>query len=213
MRHGRLELAHPDDRTCGYGSEGDPVRIALLDPALLRRTVTNADLAVGGAHMDGRLEIEGDDLRGFMTLANRATGEGGDVPAVRRHRWVARTKNRPHQSGRMGRARANVAHRHDLSPALHGLSPGDDRACSRAHLERPGMTLDEAQAARRRHIVRRLLLEPGMRVLDVGSGWGAWRSRWRGITARVVGITLSAEQLVHARACRAWRCSRPTAWC
>src|SRR5690606_29456171 len=62
------------------------------------------------------------------------------------------------------------------------------------------MTLDEAQAAKKHRLAAKLLLQPGMSVLDIGSGWGGL-----GLTlaeeagARVTGITLSDEQLAVAR--------------
>ena len=92
-----------------------------------------------------------------------------------------------------------MAHHYDLSPALYDLFLDADRQYSCAYFERPGMTLDEAQEAKKRHIARKLLIEPGMRVLDIGSGWGGLAltlAREHG--ARVVGVTLSEEQLAHA---------------
>ena len=201
VKEGRLEVTYPDGTTRAYGTHGDPVRIALRDPALPRRMLANADLALGEAWMDGTLEIQGDDLRGFMALANRASAGGGDVPALRWYRWVARHKKHLHLRGGAGRARANVAHHYDLSPALYDLFLDRDRTYSCAYFERPGMSLEEAQAAKRRHVVAKLLIEPGMRVLDVGSGWGGLAIEMaRDHGARVVGVTLSEEQLAHARA-------------
>ena len=201
VKHGRLEVTYPDGETRAYGPGGDRAHIALRDPALPRRMLLNADLALGEAYMDGTLAIEGDDLRGFLALASRASEAGRDVPALNFYRGTARLKKRLQQAGGARRARANVAHHYDLSPRLYDLFLDAERTYSCAYFERPGMSLDEAQAAKRRHIVRKLLIEPGMRVLDIGSGWGGLAiemARDRG--ARVVGITLSEEQLAHARA-------------
>ncbi|MFN6979101.1 MAG: class I SAM-dependent methyltransferase, partial [Gemmobacter sp.] len=76
-----------------------------------------------------------------------------------------------------------------------------DKQYSCAYFARPGMTLDEAQAAKKALIAAKLRLEPGMRVLDIGCGWGGLAltlAREHG--AHVVGVTLSAEQLKVARA-------------
>ena len=201
IKRGSLEVEFPDGRVRRYGHCGETVRIALRDPALPRRIVLNADLAMGEAWMDGTLEIEGGDLRRFMALANMATADGTDVPAFNLYRWMSRLKKRLHQAGGAGRARANVAHHYDLSPRLYDLFLDADRTYSCAYFERPGMTLEEAQAAKRRHIAGKLLLEPGMRVLDIGSGWGGLALEMaREHGASVVGITLSEEQLAHARA-------------
>jgi cyclopropane-fatty-acyl-phospholipid synthase len=65
-----------------------------------------------------------------------------------------------------------------------------------AWFERPEMTLDQAQLAKKRLIAAKLLVRPGARVLDIGCGWGGlalYLARVCG--ARVTGITLSREQL------------------
>ena len=70
-----------------------------------------------------------------------------------------------------------------------------------AYFSEAGMTLDEAQAAKMAHIGRKLLIEPGMRVLDIGCGFGTLAiSLARDFGARVTGVTLSQVQLAEARA-------------
>jgi cyclopropane-fatty-acyl-phospholipid synthase len=62
------------------------------------------------------------------------------------------------------------------------------------------MTLEDAQAAKKRHIAAKLALKPGMRVLDIGCGWGGLALYLAELgAASVKGITLSQEQLAHAR--------------
>ncbi len=203
VKQGRLDVTYPDGETRGYGPGGPgeaPVAIALHDPSLPRRILVNADLAMGEAYMDGTMTIADDDLRGFMVHANRATADTRDVPALRFYQGVSKLRKRAAQAGGPKRARANVAHHYDLSPALYDLFLDADRQYSCAYFERPDMTLDEAQEAKKAHIARKLLLEPDMRVLDIGCGWGGLAltlAREHG--ARVVGITLSEEQLAHAR--------------
>jgi cyclopropane-fatty-acyl-phospholipid synthase len=63
------------------------------------------------------------------------------------------------------------------------------------------MTLEEAQAAKKQHIAGKLLIEPGMRVLDIGCGWGGMGlTLARDYGAEVVGVTLSEEQHAMANA-------------
>ena len=122
VKHGHLDVTYPGGETRGYGPggrDGGPsVAVALHDPALPRRILANADLALSEAYMDGAMTIAGDDLRGFMAIANHATTHGGDVPALRFHQGVSRLRRRVARSGGRRRARANVAHHYDLSPAL-----------------------------------------------------------------------------------------------
>ena len=69
-----------------------------------------------------------------------------------------------------------------------------------AYFSSPDMSLEEAQEAKKRHIAAKLLLRPGMRVLEIGSGWGGLAiSLAQQADVKVLGITLSTEQLTLAR--------------
>ncbi len=81
-------------------------------------------------------------------------------------------------------------------------SYGGGKPC--AYFERPDMDLEEAQHAKCEHIRKKLLLRPGDTVLDIGCGWGSLALHLaRREDVRVVGVTLSEEQLRVARQ-RAW---------
>jgi cyclopropane-fatty-acyl-phospholipid synthase len=93
-----------------------------------------------------------------------------------------------------------VAHHYDLSVAMYGAFLDDDLQYSCAYFPHEGVSLEEAQLAKKRLIAAKLLIHPGDRVLDIGCGWGGM-----GLTlaeeygARVTGVTLSVEQLNLAR--------------
>jgi cyclopropane-fatty-acyl-phospholipid synthase len=126
------------------------------------------------------------------------TGFGGGYLEWLAHaRFLAR---RLIQGNGRTRARQNVAHHYDLSGALYDLFLDADRQYSCAFFERPGDTLEMAQQNKKRRIAAKLSLRRGMRVLDIGSGWGGmgiYLAEAHG--AEVRGITLSAEQLRVAR--------------
>ncbi len=202
IRHGTLHVTLPDGCriTAGDGS-GPPVAIRLDDPDLPRRILMNPDLAVGEGYMDGTLTIEDDDLRGFMALVLRNLGASAGIDRIpglwwRRPAAVSRrAARRWRQWNPAPRARANVAHHYDLSGALYDLFLDADKQYSCAYFTDPKMTLDAAQAAKKRHIAGKLLLEPGMRVLDIGCGWGGMAlTLARDYGVRVLGVTLSEEQ-------------------
>src|SRR6056297_48817 len=197
---GDLKITFPDGVPRRYGDgSGQTVAVTLHDDSLPRKIVMSPDMAVGEAYMDGRLTIEDDDLYGFLDLAIRNIAENGQ-PWFRRPLVMGRhLMRRVAQFNPMGRAQANVAHHYDLSGALYDLFLDGDRQYSCAYFRDPGMTLDQAQEAKKQHIAGKLLIEPGMRVLDIGCGWGGMgQTLARDQGADVLGVTLSREQ--HAMA-------------
>jgi cyclopropane-fatty-acyl-phospholipid synthase len=106
------------------------------------------------------------------------------------------------QSNPAARAKKNVAHHYDLNGRLYSLFLDSDRQYSCAYFARGDETLEEAQAAKKRHIAAKLRLDrPDLTVLDIGCGWGGMAlTLARDFGARVTGITLSEEQLAAARA-------------
>ena len=95
---------------------------------------------------------------------------------------------------------ANVAHHYDLSDTLYGLFLDADRQYSCAYFTHTHDDLEQAQQGKKRHLAAKLLLEPGVRVLDIGSGWGGLGLYLAEAgAAQVVGITLSEEQLKVSR--------------
>jgi len=196
IRRGDLILHLPGRAPRRYGDGQPPqVRVTVTDPAFARRACLNPELAVGEAYMDGTLTIDGDDLRGFLTLAilNRAGRQG--VLWQRPVMALRTALRRLRQWTPIARARANVAHHYDLSAGLYDLFLDADRQYSCAYFARPDMTLDAAQTAKKHHIARKLLIAPGMSVLDIGCGWGGLAlTLARDYGARVTGVTLSQEQ-------------------
>jgi cyclopropane-fatty-acyl-phospholipid synthase len=94
------------------------------------------------------------------------------------------------------RSKNNVAHHYDLDGRLYSLFLDADKQYSCGYFEGPDATLDDAQLAKKRHIAAKLLIRPGDKVLDIGSGWGGLGLYLAEMTgANVTGVTLSTEQL------------------
>jgi len=197
VKTGDLHVTMPDNSQHRYGDGTAPhVSITFHDPSLPLRMIRNPDLAVGEGYMDGGLTIENDDLRGFLTLAV------SNIARQRRPIWWQRPLIRLRRSLRyiqqfnpVGKAQANVAHHYDLSGKLYDLFLDADRQYSCAYFRHPTDTLEQAQINKKHHIAGKLLIEPDMRVLDIGCGWGGLGlTLARDYGARVVGVTLSREQ-------------------
>jgi cyclopropane-fatty-acyl-phospholipid synthase len=94
----------------------------------------------------------------------------------------------------------NVQAHYDLSNEFFALFLDPSMTYSCAYWERGGMTLEEAQLAKIDLALGKLGLEPGMRLLDVGCGWGATiRRAVEKYGVRAVGLTLSRNQCELAR--------------
>ncbi|GAA0579218.1 cyclopropane-fatty-acyl-phospholipid synthase family protein [Caenispirillum bisanense] len=177
-----------------------PVRLRLTDRRLHTRLVVNPSLAFGEGYMNGGIEIEQGTLRDVLSLFmyNMYRGSG---------HWLLRLQDRAngwlrwlHQHNPVDVARKNVAHHYDLSAEFYDLFLDRDRQYSCAYFPTGLESLEVAQEAKKRHIAAKLLLEPGMRVLDIGCGWGGmalYLAREFGV--KVTGVTLSREQLAVAR--------------
>ncbi len=198
---GSLKVTYPDGSVGQYGDgTGTTVHVTLHETAIIPKLLRDPDLGVGEAYTDGTLTIENDDLRGFMTIA-LTNGKS------RNGYWTQRILNAARKTFRwlqqnnvMGRSKDNVAHHYDLSGELYDLFLDADKQYSCGYFPRRGMSLDEAQEAKKHHIARKLLIEPGMRVLDIGCGWGGMGlTLARDYGAEVVGVTLSEEQIKVAK--------------
>jgi cyclopropane-fatty-acyl-phospholipid synthase len=201
VRRDGLVVHYPDGRVGRYGEAGPPApAIRLRDADTVRRIVLYPQLAFGEAYMDGTLTIQGDDLHGLLRTIILNAGAIRPAAWLEARRVVERGLRRFGQVNPIPRARANVQHHYDLPPALYDLFLDEDRQYSCAYFLSPDDSLEQAQAQKKAHIARKLLLEPGMTVLDIGCGWGGLAlTLARDHGARVVGVTLSEEQLAVAR--------------
>jgi cyclopropane-fatty-acyl-phospholipid synthase len=201
IRKGTLRVAYGDGTEARYGDGPPEVAVRFTTPKAERRVMLNPELALGEAYMDGGFVVEQGRIYEFLELA---LGEGAFyerlpfwVPAQAALRFLRRGIDHFNPERR---AKRNVAHHYDLDSRLYGLFLDGDRQYSCAYFESPGQSLDDAQLAKKRHIAAKLLIEPGQRVLDIGSGWGGlglYLAKTCG--ARVTGVTLSQEQLALSR--------------
>lgn len=192
---GTLTLTLPDGTSLRHGDGGPPeVTVRLHEADLPRKLVLHPDLALGEGYMEGTLTIDDDDLHGMLTLLlmNVSTARGNWRDRLM---WLHRMLRWVEQSNPMKRARQNVAHHYDLSEQLYELFLDEDKQYSCAYFREPGYSLDEAQRAKKHHIAKKLLIEPGMTVFDIGCGWGGLGiTLARDYGAKVLGVTLSEKQ-------------------
>jgi cyclopropane-fatty-acyl-phospholipid synthase len=206
VRNGVLTVIDHKGRQRRYGSphpDFHEVTIRLADARVGRDMAMAPRLGVAEAFMDGRLIIEQGDILGFITLVQKNNPWENRKSIDRKGRLSRLTRGlfrQVQQFNLPGRSRRNVAHHYDLDAGLYDLFLDADRQYSCAYFERPDMTLEEAQEAKKAHIAAKLKLSPGQKVLDIGCGWGGMALYLnRHFDVDVTGITLSTEQLAIAR--------------
>ncbi|MCY1664476.1 SAM-dependent methyltransferase [Rhizobium sp. SL86] len=200
IKIGSLTVRGPSgEETFGKGG-GRKVTIRFTDVQAEEELAADPALKLGELYMEGRLLIDEGDIYEFLALVKDNTlSEGLTFGMVWRgllRIGASLFRNRVP----INHNRRNVAHHYDLDGRLFSLFLDQDWQYSCAYFNPPGISLDEAQLAKKRHIAAKLMPEPGQRVLEIGSGWGGmalYLAETSGVD--VTGITLSEEQLKVSR--------------
>ena len=206
VRRGQLSVTYADGGERRFGTP-DPtlpdVAIRFVDRGTPSRIVRHPALGAAEAFMDGKLLVTHGDIRDLIGLlkGNTPWERGGGLKPSLPRKLAGGVIHRLDRINMARRSRKNVAHHYDLSDRLYDLFLDADRQYSCAYFTDPANSLEQAQADKLAHIAAKLLLAPGMRVLDIGCGWGGLALYLHAKTgAEVLGVTLSQEQLKVARA-------------
>jgi cyclopropane-fatty-acyl-phospholipid synthase len=152
-------------------------------------------LALGEAYMDGKLTVEDGDIYDLLDLVGRNMTALEATPTVKLVVCPAALAARRGAVQSDRRAERNVAHHYDLKDQLYDFFLDRDRQYSCAYFKTGDEPLEQAQLDKKQHIAAKMLLQPGQKVLDIGSGWGGmglFLSQQFGVD--VTGVTLSKEQ-------------------
>jgi cyclopropane-fatty-acyl-phospholipid synthase len=200
------------------GPADSPVRLKINNRRALRRILwAPNELGFARAYVSGDVEVDGDifeafeaiqgtgpqpvavtvdgDTRKALLRAVLKLGVIGPPPAPPAEE--ARLQGRKHSRHRDSAA---IAHHYDVGNDFYRIVLGDSMTYSCAYWASPGYDLAAAQFAKCDLVARKLGLREGMRVLDVGCGWGTFAlhaARTYGV--QVVGVTLSNEQAAYAK--------------
>lgn len=204
-------------------SVGEPdaaVGITIHSPRALRRRLWSPnELGLGRAYVAGEVELSG-SIFDFLALRDQiGRADSQDMVDLASVRWLgligparrlgalglppqpppeeARLRGRQHTKRRDAAA---ISHHYDIGNDFYRLLLGSTMTYSCGYFPEPNTTLDQAQEGKYELICRKLGLRPGMRLLDVGCGWGGMlrhAATHHGVTA--VGVTISAEQAGFAR--------------
>ncbi|MCW2823707.1 MAG: SAM-dependent methyltransferase [Aeromicrobium sp.] len=201
------------------GVPGAPVVVIRSKRALRHVMWQPGELGVARAYVQGDLDVEGDLGDGLRAMWDAVRDARVADPAAGRPRigpkQVARAAALALRLGLVGRRppapdaesnltgelhskerdQAAISHHYDLSNDFYELILDPTMAYSSGFHVTPGMTLEEAQTAKLHLVCRKLGLRPGMKMVDIGSGWGSltlFAAEHYGV--HVTGVTLSVEQ-------------------
>ena len=197
MQRGNLEVETSSGAKFVVGDgTGEALALRFVNRIAERRLLLNPALALGEGIMDGQILVTKGSIYGVLDLV--MSNLGWNEPHALARTWTkVRTAFRHvQQRNDKRRAARNVEHHYDLDGRLYNLFLDTDWQYSCAYFEHKGQNLEDAQLSKKRHIAAKLLVEPGHRVLDIGSGWGGlalYLAEHCG--ARLTGVTLSKEQL------------------
>jgi cyclopropane-fatty-acyl-phospholipid synthase len=190
------------------GPEDAPATLVVRTPEALSRVITApGELGLARAYVAGDLDIRG-PIWALLALRDRLPNvrlapkallkvvqEAGGWRKIRR---LAPPPEEAHLHGRrhsQQRDAAAISHHYDVSNAFYRMVLGPSLTYSCAVFHDPSDTLEQAQANKYELICRKLDLQPGMRLLDVGCGWGGMvmhAAQEHGV--RAVGVTISSRQ-------------------
>ena len=201
------------------GAAGAPVRITVRSPvAVSYLAQAPGSLGLARAYVSGHIDVDGDmyttlarmtpvqqahlSMQEKLRLLGRLGGPKLLYPRVppppqevRVHRrWLG---GRRHSKGRDANA---ISHHYDVSNTFYEWVLGPSMAYTCACYPHEDATLEEAQDYKHDLVARKLGLQPGVRLLDVGCGWGGMvRHAAREYGVKALGVTLSAQQAAWAQ--------------
>ncbi len=201
VRSGSLTVLYPSGKQETFGAGLPQVAIRLHDRKAAWELLLHPDLKFGELYMEERLTLKQGSLYELLDILVSGLAQVQPSGLHKMVRTFRRLTRRLAQYNPVSRSKDHVAHHYDLSARLYDLFLGRDKQYSCAYFSAPGETLEEAQIGKKRHIAAKLHLnQPGLKVLDIGCGWGGMALNLaQDSGAHVLGVTLSEEQIVIAR--------------
>jgi len=202
----------------GSRLEGDSASspaVALRSPRALKRLLFSPnELGLARAYVSGDLEIEGDIFEALRAMGVGSRSDRDLNLRLKPATWLSLVTGAvscgiigppvppPPEEIKLGgrlhskkRDAAAINHHYDVSNQFYRLVLGTTMTYSCAYFSAPGLSLEQAQRAKHDLVCRKLGLQPGMHLLDIGCGWGEMAIHAaRHYGARVTGITISKSQ-------------------
>jgi cyclopropane-fatty-acyl-phospholipid synthase len=204
---GELVVTDHDGKVYRYGAP-DPaiksVHARLTDKGAAFHIAKDPRVGAGEAYMDGRVVIEPPaDIRDLVLLIRyNAPAENQDAlkPRGPIRKAMHYAVGKVDQINWKSRSRRNAEHTYNLTRQLYELFLDEDRQYTMAYYRDTGNSLEKAQLDKKAHIASKLYLKPGMKVLDIGCGWGGLALYLhRNYDVDVLGVALAPDQIAFCK--------------
>ncbi|MPQ44701.1 cyclopropane-fatty-acyl-phospholipid synthase family protein [Clostridium tarantellae] len=181
-----FEIKFWDGEDFLVGTKEPLFKVILKKPIKKKDLLNSTSLALGEAYMDGTIEIEGNL---FEVL---------DAILRYKDKFITNFKALPkifHKAGSKGEQKEEISYHYDLGNDFYSLWLDETMSYSCAYFKDNNNSLYEAQMNKINHILKKLNLQEGQTLLDIGCGWGYLLiEAVKKYKIKGVGITLSQEQ-------------------
>jgi cyclopropane-fatty-acyl-phospholipid synthase len=207
MRKGELIVIDHDGKEYRYGSPDSDLgslTARLTDRRAAFHIAKDPRVGAGEAYMNGWLVIDPPrDIRDLVLLIRRnapAEKQGALKPKGPLRKTINNLVGRIDQINWRSRSRRNAEHTYNLTRRLYELFLDEDRQYTMAYYRDTANSLEQAQLDKKAHIASKLYLKPGMKVLDIGCGWGGLALYLhRHYDVDVLGVALAPDQIEFCR--------------
>jgi cyclopropane-fatty-acyl-phospholipid synthase len=215
MEHGVMRLTMPEGSVLTIGRGTNPrdaahgvhAEMRILDANFFRRCFYYGDIGLAESYMAGEWETGdlAEVISWFILNHERSQAQSGSAARQKILGWFGWLNQLGHRlrANDLGRSQKNIAAHYDLSNEFFATFLDPSMTYSSALYRTGDESLADAQHAKYDRICRMLRLEPGMRVLEIGGGWGALsRMMAESFGCHVTTLTLSERQFEWASEAR-----------
>ena len=205
IKQDRLTITDHDGKVYEYGpGGGEEIRVHLTNRKASRHIARYPQLGTAEAYMWEWMEIEEPhDLRDLILFVTAQAKAHGDRALQPRGKvaWLAQKAVAKADSINLrGKAKKNAEHTYNLTRRLYELFLDEDRQYTMAYYRDTANSLEKAQVDKKAHLAAKMYLKPGMKVLDVGCGWGGFALYLhKHYDVEVLGVALAPDQIAFCK--------------
>lgn len=203
IKTGSLIVTDHDGKTFEYGSSqqaDDPLNIRLTHPKASGHIARHPQVGAGEAFMWGWLVVEEPhdirDLILFFTQNAKVHGDRAIQAQGPLKKLAEKALATVDGFNPKGKARRNAEHTYNLTRRLYELFLDEDRQYTMAYYRDVDNSLEQAQVDKKANLAAKMHIKPGMRILDIGCGWGGFALFLaRHYDVEVLGVALAPDQI------------------